>query len=41
MLELKIEDSAIMAKVKTSLKDCSYKVTLNIDGSGGIIGGMC
>ena len=41
LLEFKIEDFCIRAKVRSSMKDKAYSVILNVDGSGGIACAKC
>ena len=41
VLELKITEFVIKAQVRASMKDKSYKVSLTVDGDGGISHGEC
>jgi len=41
VLDLRIVDFSIMAKIRASMKDKSYRVKLTLDGNGGIVEGEC
>ena len=41
VLELRIDDYPTTAKVRASLKDKCYAISLNVDGTGGIKGANC